>query len=492
VSEGQGSSGVPNDRRALVAIDLGAESCRVSLLRWLPDGPSIHTVHRFPNFAVERDGELRWPLQRILEGLQDGLRSCGAIASEGIRSIAVDGWAVDYVRLDAAGNAVGDPFCYRDSRTLVAEAAVHENISAARMREITGVQVQRINTVYQLHSDKAELAKLPWLNLPEYVLYWLGARPVAELTNATHSQFVDLDGNWSSEIFAALGHSIELAPTIVPPGTEVGQLQGELAALPPFADTRLIAPCCHDTASAIAGIPESGDDWAYISSGTWSLVGMLLDAPETSVRAAELNFTNLAAAGGKVCFHKGVNGLWLLRQCMDEWRRAGVDLELSELLSAAETVEARSFVLEVDDPELLGQGEMPARINKQLRLRGLPELDPSPGGAAAMVSLILHSLASRYAEILKRLEELTGRQLTRIHIVGGGGQNRFLNRLVAEATGLSVAVGSTESSTIGNFAVQLASQEDPRDVIRSHHSYWAGRLTTVLPDGRPARGAVTS
>ncbi len=356
------------------------------------------------------------------------------------------------------------------------------------MRELTGVQVQRINSVYQLHADEPYLARLPWLNLPEYVLYKLGARPVSELTNATHSQLVGLDGRWSEEIFGALGHSIELAPEIVAPGTDVGRLTGQLARLPAFAETRLIAPACHDTASAIAGIPERGEDWAYISSGTWSLVGMLLDAPVTSAAAAGLNFTNLAAAGGRICFHKGVNGMWLLRQCMEDWRRAGVEFALTELLAAAEGVEPAGFVLEVDDPELLGQGEMPARINAQLRRRGLPELDATPGGAAAMVSLMMRSLAARYAEILRRLEELTGRRVARIHLVGGGGQNRFLNRLVGEATGLPLKVGAAESSTIGNFAVQLAAQEEHGD-----HAYWAGLLVTaVLPDGLPARAAVTS
>ena len=471
---------IPVDRRALVAIDLGAESCRVSLLRWLPDGPSIELVHRFANHAEERGDELRWPLQRILDGLHEGLERCAAIAGEGVRSIAVDGWAVDYVRLDDAGNAVADPFCYRDRRTEVAEASVHERISASRMRELTAVQVQRINSVYQLHADEPEIAGLPWLNLPEYVLYKLGGRRVAELTNATHSQLVDLDGKWSSEIFDALSMPVELAPDIVPPGTDVGQLQGELAKLPQFAGTRLIAPACHDTASAISGIPETGDDWAYISSGTWSLVGMLLDAPICSDEAAAANFTNLAAAGGKTCFHKGVNGLWLLRQCMESWRAAGTDFTLAELLYSAEIVAPAGYVLQVDDPDLLLQGGMPDRINAQLRRHRLAVLDTSPAGAPEVVSLILRSLAARYAEILAKLEELTGRGLTRVHVIGGGSQNRFLNRLIADATGLTVVVGSAESSTLGNFAVQLASLEGPlagqdRD-LRGDHSFWAKHL----------------
>jgi rhamnulokinase len=471
----------PTDLRALVAIDLGAESCRVSLLRWLSGAPSITLVHRFSNAPVERDGELHWDMTRILGELHTGLRLCAELAAEGIRSIAVDGWAVDYVRLDPDGIAPeglepDQPFCYRDTRTLAAEEAAHQRIPAARMRELTGVQLSRINTAYQLFAEQPHLADKPWLNLPEYVLHRLGAAPVAEITNASHSQLLGLDGTWSEEIFSALNLTLTHAPRLVPAGTDIGQLQGPLASLAAFSNTRLIAPCCHDTASAIAGIADSGPNWAYISSGTWSLVGTLLDAPCNTPEAREANFTNLAAAGGKTCFHKNVNGLWLLKQCMDAWAADGASFTVPELIAAAESIPDPGYTFDVDDPDLLLPGDMPGRINAQLTRRGLPALDTSPAHAPALASLIFHSLAARYAEVLALIERLSGKRFTHLHIVGGGSQNQLLNRLTEQATGLAVKGTCAESSTIGNFAVQLAALEGGDGSLAVRTSAWAGRL----------------
>jgi rhamnulokinase len=471
----------PTDLRALVAIDLGAESCRVSLLRWVGEGssvrPEIRLVHRFANHAVERDGGLRWNFALILEELDRGLAASAAIATEGIRSIAVDGWAVDYVRLDAAGEAMGDPFCYRDERTVESEAALHAKISPERMRELTGLQLLRINTVYQHFADGVEHRSCLWLNLPEYVLYRLGGRPVAELTNASHTQMLGLDAAWSEEIFAALGCSVESAAELVRPGTDVGKLTGTLAELPAFADTRLIAPACHDTASAIAAVPDGGDDWAYVSSGTWSLVGTVLDAPVNSMAARAENFTNLHGVDETICFHKNVNGMWLLRQCMEAWNEAGAELTVPGVVAAAEAYGARGYVLEVDDPELLLPGHMLERINGQLKRRGLTEFGMGAEHAGEVASFLFHSLAARYAEVLANVAEITGKTLRRLYIMGGGSQNLMLNRLTAEATGLEVVRAGTECSTTGNFAVQLAALEETSG--KRPTSVWAARLAHV-------------
>jgi rhamnulokinase len=469
----------PTDRRALVAIDLGAESCRVSLLRWSAEGPRIQLVHRFANHAAERADGLRWDLGCILDGLHTGLRLCAEIAQEGVRSIAVDGWAVDYVRLNASGMAIADPFCYRDERTVAAEPALHERLSAERMREITGLQLLRINSVYQMFADDAEQKRRCWLNLPEYVLHRLGGDAVSERTNATHTQMVGLDGEWSREIFEAIGQSLLEAPPIVSPGTDIGEVQGELALLPVFAKTRLIAPACHDTASAIAAIPDPGDDWAYISSGTWSLVGTQLKTPVNSTAAREENFTNLGGVDGTVCFHKNVNGMWLLRQCLESWRERGTTLDLTELVAASEGFSPREYVLHVDDPDLMLQGHMPERINTQLRRRGLAELSPEAKDAAEMASFLFHSLAARYAHVLRSVAEITGKRLRRLYMMGGGSQNDFLNRLTAKATGLEVLKAGTECSTLGNFAVQLATLEKTGETSSRPACIWAGRLAKV-------------
>ena len=483
----------PKDKRALIAVDLGAESCRVSLLRWVAGKPAIALVHRFANAPREVNGALRWDLAMIVAGLDEALRKCAAIAAEGVRSIAVDGWAVDYVRIGADGKVLGDPFCYRDERTIKAERSLHRKISPDRMRELTGIQLMRLNTLYQLYADALE--GLPegrqWLNLPEYVLSRWGGAPVAEQTNATHTQMVELyNRQWSREIFQGAQLDLACAPKLVPPGTEIGRLRGPLAELPVFRDTVLIAPACHDTASAIAGIPATGNDWAYISSGTWSLVGTLLEQPRNGAAAAEENFTNLGAVGGGTCFHKNVNGMWLVRQCMDKWTADGKEWTVPELVAAAEKVAKPHGLLDVDDSDLLLAGRMPERINAQRARKGLEPLDESPANAPAFASLIFHSLAARYAKVLDRVAFHSGKKLKRLFVVGGASQNDFLNRLTVEATGLELFRGSSESSTVGNFAVQMAALEGSRDPVTGVYaeqvSRWAGQFVAALEHAVPA------
>src|SRR5229473_113410 len=478
---------LPADKRASIAVDLGAESCRVSLLRWPEDRAEITLVHRFANAPREVSDGLHWDLELIEKGLEEGLRQCAALATEGVRSIAVDGWAVDYVRVDVDGRALADPFCYRDERTVKAERALHRKISAERLRELTGVQLIRINTLYQLYAD--QLQGLPegrqWLNLPEYILSrWGGAR-VAELTNATHTQMVELyQRQWCREIFGAAHLDMASAAKLVPPGTEIGKLSGPLAKLPALRDTVLIAPACHDTASAIAGIPATGNDWAYISSGTWSLVGTLLEQPRNGEAAAEENFTNLGAVGDRICFHKNVNGMWLIRQCIDKWAEDGRVWAVPELVAAAEAVAKPHGLLDVDDPDLLLAGRMPQRINAQRVRKGLEALDEKPENAPVFAILIFHSLAARYAKVLDRVAFHSGKKLKRLFVVGGASQNDYLNRLTKEATGLEVFRGAAESSTAGNFAVQMAVLEGSRDAVTGAHaeqvSRWAGLFVAAL------------
>jgi rhamnulokinase len=481
-----GSALRPSDRRALIAVDLGAESCRVSLLRWQDDEPHIQLVHRFANGPVQRETGLHWPLANIIDGVEAGLRICATLAPEGVRSIAVDGWAVDYVRLDQNNAPIAEPFCYRDERNQRAETDLHTKLSPQRMREITGIQQVPLNTLYQLHADRMSgYEETRWLNLPEYLLARWGAEHVAEFTNATHTQLVDLNAqNWSREIFTDAGLDIELAPRIVPPGALLGKLQGPLQHLPAFSDTELIAPACHDTASAIAGIPATGDDWAYISSGTWSLVGAVTDRPIDGPTVRAENFNNLGGIGGSNCFHKNVNGMWLLKQCQNAWAEQGHTPELPDLLAAAALEPTPTTLLDVDDPDLLRIGEMPQRINRQLLSRNAAPLDDSPTNAPAFVSLILHSLAHRYAEVLARVQHHSGKDLSRIFIVGGGSRNTLLNRLTEQATGMKVCLGSPESSTIGNFAVQLATLESSHPASSPEFAHdvreWSVQLASAL------------
>ena len=281
------------------------------------------------------------------------------------------------------------------------------------------------------------------------------------------------------------GLNLNLAPRIVPPGTDLGKLSGPLAKLPALRDTTLIAPACHDTASAIAGIPATGNDWAYISSGTWSLVGALIEQPRNGAAAQAENFTNLGAVGGRVCFHKNVNGMWLISQCMAQWALDGKTVAHRRSgRRRREDVTCPIGLLDVDDPDLLLPEHMPQRINAQRVSNGLAPLDESPANAPAFASLIFHSLAARYAQVLNRVAFLTDKKLKRLFIVGGANQNAFLNRLTSEATGLEVFRGSPESSTVGNFAVQLATLEGDRDDVTGAYAEpvarWAGLFIEAL------------
>ena len=446
--------------RALVSIDLGAESCRVCLLRRTSEStsPSITMVHRFPNGPWDQGrAGLRWNLEHICHEVETGLRACAANTSEGIASIGVTGWAVDYARLNSAGQPLAPPFCYRDSRTAAAFEAVHAIVPAEQLYAKTGIQIQPINTIYQLYADKLSgSTAAPWILLPEYILHRLGAPRVAEYSNATHTGLFDPDTNsWSHELFSALGLDISLAPPLVATGSALGPLRPDLRELPAFANTQLIAPACHDTASAVAGIPYPGDNWAYISSGTWSLVGTVLSASHRTSDAFASHFTNLGAAGGGVLFHRGIAGMWLLRQCLDKWDEE-TRWTLSGLIAAAEKIPAPTDVLDLDDPSFLMPGDMPARINDQRTRRGLEPFPSDCSAAPRFANLIFHSLASCYGVALTSIAEFTGRKCERICVVGGGSRNEYLNALIREATGLPVERCAVESSTVGNFAVQMA------------------------------------
>ena len=246
-------------RKALIAVDLGAQSCRVSLLRFWYDEPAVDVVHRFSNAPVTSDNGLHWNIEEIWQGVQAGIRRCAAIATEGITSIGIDGWAVDYVRLHESGYPEAEPFCYRDVRTERAEPEVHALISPSRLYELTGTQILRINTIYQLFADKlaGKDEATPWMNLPEYITYRLCGTAVAEYTNATHSGLVAVGVHrWSREVFDSVGLNLTAAPRIVASGTTIGNLRGDLSELSALQETKVIVPACHDTASAIAGFPR--------------------------------------------------------------------------------------------------------------------------------------------------------------------------------------------------------------------------------------------
>ncbi len=472
------------NRKALVAVDLGAQSCRVSLLRWNRNEPSIELIQRFANAPIATGEGIQWDIEKIIEGVGTGLRLCAVRAAEGIASVAVDGWAVDYVRLDAEGNPVALPFCYRDARTEKAEREVHAILPTPKLYSLTGIQIIRLNTLYQLYADKLAGSDVSsaWVNLPEYVTYRLCGKRVSEYTNATHTGLVELGTHrWCEEIFRTLGLDANAAPSIAPSGSVLGPVTGGLAELTAFRETKVMVAACHDTASAIAGIPAIGDDWAFISSGTWSLVGTVLEAPCVTDEARAENFTNLGGVGRKICFLKNVNGMWLLRQCMDEWEERGIRFSLEELVSRCASMPTPAVLIDVDEPKLMIPGNTIGKINAQVERQGKLAFGFDMDSILSLANMIFHSMAARYAEVTDSVGRITGKKLRRLFIVGGGSQNALLNRLTAERTGLEIILGSVESTTVGNFAIQLAATENlsepGRGVAADSVAKWAERLS---------------
>jgi rhamnulokinase len=470
---------------ARVAIDLGAESCRVSLLRWIDEKPSVEVIHRIPNGPVHRGDSLHWALGEILAGLEEGLRKAAAAAPEGIASIGADSWSVDYVRLGPDGKMLREPFCYRDERTSGSKEAADRIISSFDIYQRTGAYPLKLNTVYQLLADPAAgiQADTPWVMFPEFMLYWLSGRRVAEYTNASHTGLVNLKtGNWDAELFGMLGLALEAAPPLVPTGSVLGRLMGPLTELSVFRNTQIIAPATHDTASAIAGIPGDLSAAAYISSGTWSLVGTITQTPVTTQHAFDAGYTNIGAAGGGLLFHSLINSMWLLKQCMDAWAAEGRPWKIDELIQKAAACDAAGGVLDMDAETLMLDSDMPQRINNELTRLGYDAIPDVAGNEPIFARTIFESLALRYASALANLEKMLGRKLERIHMIGGATRNKLLIELTERETGLKVEIGETESSTVGNLAAQLAASEaGGARVTQNAIREWAKRLCEDKP-----------
>jgi rhamnulokinase len=444
--------------------------------------PAVEVIHRIPNGPKHRGESLYWSLTEILAGLEEGLRMAAAAAPEGIASIGVDSWSVDYVRLAPDGSMLCEPFCYRDERTVKSKQAADAIIPPFDIYQRTGAFPIGLNSVYQLMADPAAGIdkRAPWVMFPEFVLYWLSGRRAGEYTNATHTGLVNLKTRtWDAELFEMLGLAVEAAPSLVPTGTVLGPIKGPLAALDAFRATQIIAPATHDTASAIAGIPTDLSSAAYISSGTWSLVGTITQTPVTTRHAFDAGYTNIGAAGGGLLFHSLINSMWVLKQCMDGWAAAGRPWPIEKLVqeAAACNANAATGVLDMDAPTLMLDTDMPQRINSELARLGFDVIPDVAGNEPLFARTIFESLALRYASALANLEKMLDRKLDRIHMIGGATRNKLLIELTEKQTGLKVEIGETESSTVGSLAIQLAASEAAGErVTPAAIRKWAERL----------------
>lgn len=435
----------------IAAVDLGASSGRVIVGDVGAGAVRLTEVARFANTPVRVQGTLHWDILGLYQGILDGLRTAGRDGA--VASVGVDSWAVDYGLLDGDGRLLGNPVHYRDART----DAVVSPVPAAALYAATGIAAQPFNTVYQLlaAAGTAQLAAARTLLLiPDLVTYWLSGSAGAERTNASTTGLLTAGGaGWDLPLVARLGIRASLLPPLRDPGAVAGPLLPEvLAATGLTPDTLVTSVASHDTASAVAGVPARTADFAYISCGTWSLVGVELAAPVLTTESFEAGFTNEIGVDGTVRYLRNVMGLWLLQECLREWNAGGPERgpSLAALLAGAAATPPLRSVVDATDPRFLAPGDMPARIAAALRETG----QPVPADPAAMTRCILDSLALAYRRAVADARRLTGRPVDVLHLVGGGVQNALLCQLTADACELPVEAGPVEAGAIGNVLVQ--------------------------------------
>jgi rhamnulokinase len=414
----------------------------------------LHEVHRFPNRPVRTAGTLHWDVLALHGGVLDGLRAAGRDLGR-LDGVGIDSWAVDYGLLDADGALLGNPVHYRDARHETAVPAVHAAVPPAELYRISGLQHLPFNTVFQLAAsrDTAQLvAARTLLLIPDLLAYWLTGAVGAEVTNASTTGLLDATSReWSRPVIDGLGLPRELFPPLRQPGDKLGELRPDV-----LFDTGLSGPVpvtavgSHDTASAVVGVPATTDRFAYISCGTWSLVGVELEKPVLTEESRAAGFTNELGVDGTVRYLHNVMGLWLLQECQRTWAAAGLPTDLADLLAAAAQVHGFPAVVDADDPRFLPPGDMPARIAEACSRTG----QTPPQSQAEAVRCILDSLALAYRRAIRQAAELSGRDVEVVHLVGGGARNTLLCQLTADACGLPVLAGPVEAAALGNALVQ--------------------------------------
>lgn len=438
--------------RTLLAFDLGASSGRAIVGR-LHDGRlSLQELHRFPNDPVYVNGAMHWDILAIWAQMRAALGSLASHGVERVDSIGVDTWGVDYALLGEGGVLLENPYHYRDSRTDGVMERVIARLGRERIYNVTGIQFMPINTLYQLVAASERTPKLlqaakSLVTVPDLLNFWLTGKITCEYTNATTTQFLDSHTRqWSMQMLGDLGVPTHMLTSVIQPGTVLGGLVADLARLPGLSGTQVVAPACHDTGSAVAAI-RAGGATAFLSSGTWSLLGTEVSDAIAGPDAARLNFTNEGGVCGTVRLLKNITGMWLLEGCRKCWD--GYSWEDLFAMSTAEP--PFQHLIDPDDPSFTRPDDMRSAIDAFCVASG----QPAPARPGAYVRAILESLALKYRVVLEQLESLTGVAVTEIRVIGGGSQNLLLNQFTADATGRNVLAGPVEATALGNMAMQL-------------------------------------
>jgi rhamnulokinase len=454
-----------------LACDLGAESGRL-MLGTLRDGTvALQEVHRFPNTPIKANGSLHWNIPKLEEELRTGLRKAGARQLP-ISSISTDSWGVDYLLFDQKGEMMTPTFHYRDPRT---KKGVENAFAKTDWKSIfaeTGIQFMALNTIFQLAAEAPERlhqARLI-LSIGDGFNHLLGGKAVVEQSMASTFQLYNpRTRSWAESLIQALGLPRPMFPPIVASATRLGFLAADLAKEAGLTAVEVIASCSHDTGAAVAAVPASGENWAYLSSGTWSLMGVEWPEPIITETCRELNFTNEIGYGGSVRLLKNIIGLWLVQECRRHWASQGQEYDYASLAQLAAQAPPFVSLINPADQRFLSPGDMPARIADFCRETG----QPVPATPGAMVRCILESLALLYRRTLLQVEQLIGRRIERLHVVGGGSQNELLNQFTANSLQIPVLAGPAEATAAGNVLIQaialghLPSLQAAREVVRN-------------------------
>ena len=454
---------------AVTAVDLGASGGRVMVgVVDAGDQLKLREMHRFPNVPVRVLGTLHWDILALFQGVLDGVRA--AARAGDVASVAIDAWGVDYGLLDSRGALLGNPVHYRDTRTEGVPGRVLRQVPAAELYAITGIQQLPLNTIFQLAAAAGtpQLAAADTLlMIPDLLAFWLTGQTGAEVTNASTTQLYDVRAQtWATSVMTRVGIPPEIFPPLRRPGETIGELlTGVTAEAGLGAPVPVLAVGSHDTASAVVGVPARGADFAYVSCGTWSLVGMELPGPVLSEASRRANFTNETGIDGTIRYLRNVMGLWLLQESIRTWSARGMTADLDALLAAAARAPALRAVVNPDDPDFLTPGDMPSRIAHACRRTG----QEPPADQAATVRCILDSLALAHRRAIAEVQKLSGRHADTVHLVGGGARNSLLCQLTADACGIPVVAGPVEAAALGNVLVQaraLGAAPDDLDGMR--------------------------
>ncbi len=466
-----------------VAVDLGAESGRVIVGTLYQGRVDLQEVHRFANTPVRTPDGLHWDVLRLYRDILDGLRAANKEQAP-IAGIGVDSWGVDYGLLDAGGRLLGLPYHYRDARTDGVREQAEYRVPAQEQYARTGIAQLPFNTLYQvlaqrLTGDRTLDVASSLLLMPDLLHYWLTGERMTEYSNASTTGALAVDGAWAADLLARLDVPSDVFVAPAHAGTIVGRLHASAQAECGLGTIPVILPATHDTACAVAAVPSRparpGVSSAYISSGTWSLIGLELDYPIVSDKARVAGFTNERGVAGTFRFLRNIMGLWLVQECRRVWARGGHDWSYQDVTVQAAAIPSPNVVIDVDDPAFLHPADMPAAIRNQLARTGQPPLEDP----IVLVRAILEGLALSYRVALEQAERLAGTRVETIHIVGGGSRNSLLCRLTANACGRPVESGPVEATALGNVLTQAMGTGDVRDLAEAHAMACASTQVTV-------------